>query len=78
MNIDILNKINPTDFDTPSDDNLLFNTGTLGASNDGLMVSLQENNPLSGNNYAFDYSLITPLFNDGCVAKNYPVVYDVF
>ena len=78
MNIDILNKINPTDFDTPSDDNLLFNTGTLGASTDGLMVSLQENNPLSGNNYAFDYSLTTPLFNDGCVAKNYPVVYDVF
>ena len=80
LNIDILNKIDPNDVDTPQDDNLLYSTGSLGPSNDGLMVSMLENNPIAGGNYTFDYNLTLPVFTEtnGCLgAKGYPVVYDL-
>ncbi len=78
LTVDILNKIYIADTDKPQDDNLLFNTGILGPSNDGLMVSLQENVPLTGSNYTFGYTLIPPAFTDGCLAtKCYPVIYDL-
>lgn len=78
LSVDILNKVNSADKDTPQDDNMLFNTGNLGPSDDGLTVSLQENVPLSGSNYTFDYELIPPAFTDGCLdTKCYPIVYDV-
>jgi RHS repeat-associated protein len=76
---DLLNKITPTDVDTPKDNNILKSTGKYPLSNDMLTLfkSIEVTN--DGEGYEFEYSLnqagsFSPFY---CPTGLYPFVYDV-
>lgn len=76
---DLLNKVNTTAVNSPSDDNILFSTGHFGALEDGLKMGTQIGVIQDGSVYNFNYTVQTDNFEYSCneTTLSYPFVYDL-
>ena len=80
MTIDLLGKINFSDTDTEADDNLKFNTGLIGANNDGLEASTSHLVVQNQSNLTLNYHVVPPVYEAKCdpVAKlEMPIAYNL-
>jgi RHS repeat-associated protein len=80
MVIDLLNKLNSTDNDTPLDNNEKYATGNYDNLNDGLRYDAHKVFTSAGTQYNFNYSILKPApFIYQCSSNNYyyPTIYNL-
>jgi len=78
LTVDILNKLNPTDPDTPQDNIDKYSTGVYSPLNDGLRVNRQVAVTADGTSLGFDFTvnLDTSFTPEYCPDEVYPYVFE--